>query len=751
MGSIKVWGLALLAAGFWFAARAAYDRPEPLASSAPATEFSAMRAQATLARILGPARPHPAGTPENAAERRRIQHELDKLGVKETTYSAFACNPVRRFPVVTCGTVTDILAQAARGPGEGKAVLLLAHYDSVPAGPGAADDASGDATILETIRAIRARQAAGAPVTKHPVVALFTDGEEYGLLGAAAFLDQPNYRDMAGTVINVEARGSTGPSFLFQTSPGDARLIELYAKNVKQYATSSVYDEIYHYLPNDTDLTLFIDDGLTGYNFAFVGKVADYHTPLDTLKNLSLVTLQQHGDNMLGLEAALEQTDFAKLKGGNDIYADFYGYVLPRMPAGWALPVSVVVFLMIAASAWLSRGPPMNWRQRLSAISMPLVLLIGTTVAGFALYYLAESINGSSDPSYAHPLALRIAFALGVWGMVMLIAPMARRISANVVWLWFAGLSIVVSLFLTGFAPYFLFPAIVAAVLLLATSRSPKLRPWALVISALPALALWIGFVAQGEMLMGLAVPPLFTVPATFGSLVLVPLLPELSRAQWRASLGMSFGVALVAAVIAGLQSAYSETWPQRLNINYVEDHVHNRALWAVDARAPLPQSLRAAAKFGAEPEEPYPGAFTEAYLAPAGAMRFAPPSAEVTAQGRGHVTIHLQGSPQTSQMYVIVPKSAGLVTFSIGGKYFTAPSAWEKFDQVLIGCMTPDCRNATLTLDLSSKKSVTLMLAERRAGLPPFGKFLIDARPKTAVPSQLGDGTFILSAVKVP
>jgi len=744
---IRVWALALLAVGFWFAARIAYDRPEPLPASAPATEFSAMRADATLARILGPERPHPAGTPENAAERRRIQGELDRMGVKETTFTAFACNPVHRIPVVTCGTVTDILAEAARGPGEGKVDLLLAHYDSVPAGPGSADDASGDATILETIRALRARQQAGAPMSAHPVVALFTDGEEYGLLGAAAFLDQPNYRDMVGAVINVEARGSTGPSFLFQTSPGDGRLIDLYAKNVPRYATSSAYAEIYRFLPNDTDLTLFIADGLTGYNFAFVGRVADYHTPLDTRKNLSLVTLQQHGDNMLGLVAALENTGLASLRGGNDIYADFYGYVLPRMPASWALPLSIIVFLMIAASAYLARGEPMNWRERFSSISMPLVLLIGTTLVGFGLHYLAQLINGSPDPSYAHPLALRIAFALGAWGVTLLVAPMTK---APVTWLWFAALSIIVSIFLTGFAPYFLFPAIVAAVLLLATSRSPRLRPWALLICALPALALWIGFVAQGEMLMGLAVPPLFTVPATFGLLALMPLMPAMPKQAWRISLGIAFGGALLAAAIAGLQPAYSETWPLRLNLNYVEDHIHNRALWAVDAHAPLPPSLRAAAKFGSKPEKPYPGAFTEAYLAPAGPMRFAPPKADVTQEAPGRVTLQLHGSPDTAQMYVIVPKAAGLSTFSINGKYITAPSEWEKGDQILIGCMTPDCRNATLTLNLSTRKPVTLMLAERRAGLPPFGKFLSRARPKTAVPSQLGDGTFVLSAVKV-
>ena len=112
------------------------------------------------------------------------------------------------------------------------------------------------------------------------MIALFTDGEEAGLLGATAFVDDPHWRDVAGVVINVEARGSNGQSFLFQTSPGDAGLIDLYARNAPRPATSSLYGEIYKILPNDTDLTPFLKAGLTGYNFAFVGEVAHYHTAL---------------------------------------------------------------------------------------------------------------------------------------------------------------------------------------------------------------------------------------------------------------------------------------------------------------------------------------------------------------------------------------------------------------------------------------------------------------------------------------
>ena len=78
----------------------------------------------------------------------------------------------------------------------------------------------------------------------HPVIALITDGEEGGLLGANAFLQNEAWKKQVGVVVNVEARGTRGASLLFQTSPGDGRLIDLYAKSVPSYATSSLYAEI---------------------------------------------------------------------------------------------------------------------------------------------------------------------------------------------------------------------------------------------------------------------------------------------------------------------------------------------------------------------------------------------------------------------------------------------------------------------------------------------------------------------------
>ena len=354
----RAWGLALLALAVWLLTHYQYDPHAVAPASAPVENFSSARAEATLATILGPERPHPVGSAENAAVRARVIDQFAKLGVPAKTYRAFTCNPWRNLSYVACATVTDIIADAI--PGEGKAIVLLAHYNSVPAGPGASDDESGVATVLETVRALKAR----GGKSLHPVVAVITDGEEGGLLGANAFLQNPTLKARVGVVVNVEARGTRGPSLLFQTSPGDGRLIDLYAKSVPAVATSSLYAEIYKFLPNDTDLTLFIRAGFPSLNFAFAENVRYYHSPFDIRANLDPATLQMHGDNMLGMASALEQTDFAALKGGNDVYISLFGALLPRLPSSWALPLADFV---LSGSDRGESNAGGDWRDMVSA------------------------------------------------------------------------------------------------------------------------------------------------------------------------------------------------------------------------------------------------------------------------------------------------------------------------------------------------------------------------------------------------
>jgi len=727
MTSTRNWLWGLVAVAIWLLCFYGQYRPAALGPGAPAREFSAARADAVLARLLGQEIPHPAGSPENAAVHARLLGELRQLGVKADTLHTMSCYAETRVSAVTCATITDIIGEIV--PGTGPAIVLMAHTDSVAAGPGAGDDQSGVATILETIRAWKAQGSA----SRHPILALFTDGEENAMLGASAFLADPAWRARVGVVINLDVRGNQGRSFLFQTSPGDGALIDLYARGVPHLATSSLYAEIYKVLPNDTDLTPFLHAGFTGYNFAFVGDVAQYHTPRDRRANLDPRALQQYGESALGMVTMLAQTDFTQLKSGDAIYFDVLGRWLPRLPKSWALPLSLLAFAGIALAGWMARSPTRSLRQRLVAAIVPPSLLVGCVAAGFALHGLAALISGHADPSFAHSWALRLALTFGVWCVALL----SGRLQPGVfdIWLWIAGLGVLAAALLPGFSPYFLFPSLIATVLLLATVRgSETRRRLATCAVALAGVFTWLNLAATSEAIMGLAAHPLFTVSAAFALMTLLPLFggtkilfPALT----------SLGLAILFAVIAGFLPAFTHESPQRLNLRYVEDD--GRAMWLADPVAHLPQGLRAAGRFGDRVEAAAP--FWRGYTGAAGQARFPVPSATVTRHGSS-VTVALQGSRETDGMMLASP--APFILKAVNGEAFNGMSSATR-----LICDTRDCAGATLTLETKARGTFTLV--EMRRGLPMTGTGLLLARPDDAVPSGSGDQTLLTARIPIP
>ena len=176
--------LAALLAATWLG----LQPPSPLPSSAPAGSFSAGRALPQLRRVLdaaGEGVPHPVGSEASARVRDRVVAEFRAIGVSPRVAESLTCN---RY--LTCTPVANVVALLP-GRGRGPAVLLSAHLDSVPAGPGAADDGSGVAIVLEIARALRAE-----PATSD-VILLVDDAEESGLGGAEAFLLDPAARTSA--------------------------------------------------------------------------------------------------------------------------------------------------------------------------------------------------------------------------------------------------------------------------------------------------------------------------------------------------------------------------------------------------------------------------------------------------------------------------------------------------------------------------------------------------------------------------
>ncbi|MGN6847851.1 MAG: M20/M25/M40 family metallo-hydrolase, partial [Sphingomicrobium sp.] len=249
----------------------------PLLEQAPALrtqngagQFDAARAKERLAYILGDQAPHPADTPASDLVRARLVAQLQEMGLNPIVRDQFACNELFKVRGVSCARVRNVIAML--GPPGGKALLLNAHYDSVPVGPGASDDGMGVATLLEVGTILKDQP------LKRPVILLFNEGEELGLVGARAFLADPLSRNV-DSLINLEARGVRGPVNMFETSRPNAAPIRIFDTAVEHPVANSLSTDVYRLMPNYTDVNSFAERGWLTLNFAPIGNETRYHSP----------------------------------------------------------------------------------------------------------------------------------------------------------------------------------------------------------------------------------------------------------------------------------------------------------------------------------------------------------------------------------------------------------------------------------------------------------------------------------------
>ena len=476
--------------------------PEPEPADAPAGTFSAVRAMETVTAIAG--RPRPLGSPASDAVRDLLVDRLRAEGLEARVTTSVGANASGGEARV--GRVDNIVATLPGTTPTG-AVVLAAHYDSVAAGPGAADDGAAVAAVLETVRALGER-----PPLRNDLVVLLTDGEEAGLLGAQAFVRDDPLRGRPVVVLNWEARGVSGPSLMFQTSPGNARLVGEFAAAAPHPVGDSSLVEAYRFLPNDTDLSEFLDAGRPGMNFAFIEGAARYHTPGDDPANLSAASLQHHGSSMLGLAAALGGTDLAPFDPavsgaepvGDVTYFPFLGAFV-TYPGALVLPIAITALLVVAAAVLVARRRRLLSLRRLLAGTASLLLpllLAGLLGQGLWLVLVALRPAYGDGAGFLHrPLLLELAalalagFALVVWGLLL-----RRRVGAWALGLgaalWLAALGVVTAVLVPGVSFLVALPALgLGAGVLVAAAVRGAARPVVLAVGAVPLVVLGLPFV----------------------------------------------------------------------------------------------------------------------------------------------------------------------------------------------------------------------------------------------------------------
>ncbi|MDP3746187.1 MAG: M20/M25/M40 family metallo-hydrolase [Phenylobacterium sp.] len=370
--------------------------PAPAPITAPQADFSAARA---LPDVVAIARtPHPIGSEANARARDYLLRRMKTLGL-ETQVQATDAAARHEFGdevYVIGGRVENLIGILPGADRTAPALAIMAHYDSVPGSPGAADDAAGVAAALEIVRALKTR---GRPA--RDVILLITDGEEAGLLGAEAFFaDHPLARRI-GFVINMEARGGGGRAQMFQTGPRNGEVIDLFRRTAVSPASSSLTVFLYEQMPNDTDFTVSKRAGAPGLNYAFIGRQFDYHAPTSTPANLDKGSLQHMGVQTLSAARELAFAETLPGKAPDLVYANTFGdHILAYpQPAGWAVLALAVILLglgvwqarRVGALPWLDVAKGLGAALYLIAISAAL-LRVGRRATGADFGFMEQRV-----------------------------------------------------------------------------------------------------------------------------------------------------------------------------------------------------------------------------------------------------------------------------------------------------------------------------------------------------------------------
>lgn len=561
--------------------------PEVREASAPAGDLSARRAFEDVAVLA--AAPHPIGSQRQRELRDYLVGRLHDLGVDAHVQSATVLVPHSdRF--LSAARVENVVGRLPGRAPERGAVLLLAHYDSVPNSPGAADDAAGVAALLETVRALRA-----APPLAEDVIVLFTDGEEPGLFGAQAFVEQHPWLEAVRLVLNFEARGTGGPSLMFETGPGTgSAALRSFAAAAPHPLGSSYSTEVYRRMPNDSDFTRFRQAGVPGFNFAFIHGLDRYHSRLDEAASLDLGSLQHHGSYALALTRRFADRHPADLAGGGPaVYFNLPLAGLVVYPASWGRVVTAAaLFAALAAIVLgLRRRRLAARRLALSLVALPLAAL-AAAAASLAVHRAAVVVGGLSPARIDSPWPYLAAFvALAVVVAAWCRLALARRVGRGGLWaaalMWWLLLAIATetSAPLAGYlVTWPLLLAALAAAVWFGGSAGGRRTWWAAAASALCLLVtlwLWTPLVYMVGIAFDVSAAMLVAVVVAILASLLLPQVPAPAVRRPHLALAVAAVLALTPVLWALAGSGFDAGRPRPNTLFYIADHGAGGAFWA--------------------------------------------------------------------------------------------------------------------------------------------------------------------------
>lgn len=713
--------------------------PEVRAHDAPG-QFDAERAAGRLAFILGDQRPHPADTPANDLVRGKIVMLLQSMGLKPIVRDQIACNELFKQRGVSCARVRNVIVVI--GPPAGKAVLLNAHYDSTPVGPGAGDDGIGVATLLEVAWQLKDR-----PLDR-PVTLLFNEGEELGLVGARAFLADPLSRDV-GSLVNLEARGVRGPANMFETSVPNGSAIAVFSGAAAHPVANSLSTDVYRLLPNYTDVNSFADRHWLTLNIAPIGNETRYHSPGDDLAALDHRTLQHMGDQTLALAGELASGPPPQASG-NRIFMDVSGRALINLPLIVGIVLILGLLISFAAISWrrgkLVRGVGVAAGTLIGSAALPWLVFAAIGAIRQGMFWRAEPI-WALLATYASVMAVAVALLAAIGGKA------DRTQLRATFWLVFLLIGGAIGLVAPGGIIFFLFPPLLVLAGIVA---SRWWQPAERVGSALAILSLFVTWGAMLALLEELLNGGPMWLFAPLGSFLILPVLieaaPLIRSAGLRLAAALAGGLALAGWAAAAAAPAYSADRQQRFVIEHATDPAAHKSWWAVvNDGKPVPDAYAAVGKWtrGKLPYSDRPRWLAQAPAISGQTPPTAEPVPQPAAQGKLRtiqLKLHANGADSIG---LIAGKDSDIRAAGVDGSMrpFDRSARKQKY---YLTCFGRSCDGLSLKIVAGTEKPIEFMLVGVRRGLPSSAAPLIAARPKNARPQYLPDQTLTVSRIKL-
>jgi hypothetical protein len=508
------------------------------------------------------------------------------------------------------------------------------------------------------------------------------------LLGAMLFVRDHPLAKLVSAAVNWEARGTSGASLMFETGSANTWLMGLFAANIARPMTNSLYYVVYKQLENDTDFTVFKGAGYQGFNFAFIGNVGRYHTPLDNAANTDPSSLQQQGDNTLSALSALTSAASQQPPIAESVFFDVFARKLVAWPSGYTLPAALLSLILLLAEVVIM--------LRRAAVTIPQVLwgwlcILIMLAAGLALCagILALSIAAGKVPPLsggswiAQPLPMHVASAAialasagvagawasrraGFWGFWAAAALLSAALSIACA-VWVPGASFV-TLIAAAAAGFGVLPCIAS------WAKSKALPQWAAELAALLPLLVFFGaafpmlqflYIALGSLAW-----PVSTLALGLGSAALLPLLAASSQGARRTVTVLAATCVLGGSLLTLCLPTYSADWPQRIDLEYWLDADTGQSHYFARCDSlRLPASLAAAAHFDPVPQPRFAGSGALGFAAAAPPMTLAAPQLTLLSSAPGkttHFTVHLGSARAAPEALVVFPAGAQIASIDV-------------------------------------------------------------------------------------